>query len=83
MSPDDETAPDSMSVSGTTVSNSDSVDILSFEENETTVNSWDPHLLSYVFIGTLQMDMNSTITLNSGYKIPVLGLGLDYGCFVT
>jgi hypothetical protein len=48
MSPDDETAPDSMSVSGTTVSNSDSVDILSFEENETTVNSWDPHLLSYV-----------------------------------
>lgn len=83
MSPDDETAPDSMSESGTTVSNSDSVDILSFEENETTVNSWDPHLLSYVFIGTLQMDMNSTITLNSGYKIPVLGLGLDYGCFVT
>ena len=36
-----------------------------------------------IFIGTLQMDMNSTITLNSGYKIPVLGLGLDYGCFVT
>ena len=28
-------------------------------------------------------NVNSTITLNSGYKIPVLGLGLDYGCFVT
>ena len=35
MSPDDETVPDSMSVSGTTVSNSDSVDILSFDENGT------------------------------------------------
>ena len=47
MSPDDETVPDSISVSGTTVSNSDSVDILSFDKNETVVNFWDPHLSSY------------------------------------
>lgn len=47
MSPDEETVPDSMSVSGTTVSNSDSVDIRSFEENHTKTNSWDPPYPSY------------------------------------
>ena len=29
------------------------------------------------------MDMNSTITLSSGYKIPVIGLGFDYVRLVT
>ena len=59
MSPDEETVPDSMSVSGTTVSNSDSVDILSFEENGTMMNSWDPHYPSF----------NSYWDASNGYEL--------------